>query len=105
MGADAEEMGLLKKSIFGTRDVASNWEARARQKLGYQLELSSKILFRQERHQVSGMTHGEDFVLTGQTERLTEFGSTMTGVYPIKAKLISYGSADSIKVLNRRLPW
>ena len=29
----------------------------------------------------------------------------MTGVYPIKAKNISYGSSESIKALNRRLHW
>ena len=29
----------------------------------------------------------------------------MTGVYPIKAKVISYGSSKSIKTLNRRLQW
>ena len=94
--------------MSGTRDVASNWERDWQghvKNWGYQLELSSKILFRQERHQVSGMTHGDDCVLTGQTERLTEFGNTMTGVYPIKAKLIRYGSTESIKVLTRRLHW
>ena len=29
----------------------------------------------------------------------------MTGVYPIKAKIISYGSSESIKTLNRRVRW
>ena len=29
----------------------------------------------------------------------------MTSVYPIKAKVISYGSSKSIKTLNRRLHW
>ena len=72
---------------------------------GYQLGLSSKNLFRRERHQVSGMTHGDDFVHTGPTERLTEFENKMTWVYPIKAKLISYGSTERIKALNRRLHW
>ena len=26
VGADAGKMGLLKESMYGTRDVASNWE-------------------------------------------------------------------------------
>ena len=39
----------------------------------FQLGLSPKNLFHQERHQVSGMTHSDDFVFTGPTERLTEF--------------------------------
>ena len=68
----------------------------------FQLGLSSKNLFRQERHQVSGMTHGDDSVLTGPTERLTELENKMTVVCLIKAKLISYGSTESIKALNRK---
>ena len=74
--------------MSGTRDAASSWE-RDRQehvkKAGVQLGHSSKNMFRQEKHQVSGMTHGNDFVLTGPTERLTE------------KKLISYGSTEGIK--------
>ena len=51
------------------------------------------------------MTHGDDFVLTGPTKRLTEFENKMPGVYPVKAKIISYWSSKSIKALNRRLLW
>ena len=51
------------------------------------------------------MTHGDDFVLTGPTEKLIEIERKMTNVYPIKAKIISYGSSKSIKTLNRRLHW
>ena len=46
------------------------------------------------------MTHGHDFVFTGPTD-LHE----MAGMYPTKANLISYGSTESIKALNRRLHW
>ena len=69
MGADAGKICLLKKSMCGTRDAASNWERDWQERVkswGFQLGLSSKNLFRQERHQVSGMTHGDDFVLTGR---------------------------------------
>ena len=58
-----------------------------------------------ERNRVSGLTHGDDFVLTGPTERLTELENKMMCVYPIKAQIISYGSSESIKTLNRRLHW
>ena len=47
---------------------------------GYQLGRSSKNLFRQVGNQVLGKTHGDDFVLTGPTQRLTEFENKMTGV-------------------------
>ena len=54
---------------------------------------------------MSGLTHGDDFVLTGPTKRLMEFENEMNNVYPIKAKIISLGSPKSIKTLNRRLHW
>ena len=96
-----ENMGLLKKSMYGPRDAASNWERDWQEHVkrwSFQLGLSWKeTSFR--------MTHGDDFVLTGPTERLTEFENKMTGVYPIKAKVISYGSSESIKTLDRRLHW
>ena len=47
------------------------------------------------------MTQGDGFVLTrGPTKKLMGFGRK---VYPIKAKIIGYGSPKSIKTLNRRL--
>ena len=69
----------------------------------FQLGLSSKSLFRQERHSVSGVAHGDDFALTGPTERLTRFGTEMAGVHPSKTKIISNGSSESIIALNRML--
>ena len=60
MGADAGEIVLLEKSQKGTRDAASNWDRDWQEHVknqGYQMGFSSKSLFRQEGHQVSGMTH------------------------------------------------
>ena len=58
-------MGLLKKSMW---DAASNcerdWQEHLK-RLGYDLGLSAKNLFRCEMHRVSGMTRGDDVVLTG----------------------------------------
>ena len=108
MGTDAGKIGLMKKSMYGTRDAASNWERDWQEhvkKWGFQLGLSSKNLFHHKENRVSGLTHGDDFVLTGPTKRLTEFENEMTSVYPIKAKIISLGSPKSIKTLNRRLHW
>ena len=108
VGADAGKVGLLKKSMSGTPDAASNWECDWQEHIkswGFRLGLSSKNSFYRKVYQVSGMTHGDDFVLTGPTERLAEFKSKMKGVYPIKAKIINHGSTESIKALNRRLHW
>ena len=48
MGTDAGKVGLMKKSMYGTRDAASNWERDWQehvQNWGFQLGLSSKNLF------------------------------------------------------------
>ena len=104
---DAGKVGLMKKSMYGTRDAASSWERDWQEHArnwGFKLGLSSKNLFHHKENRVSGLTHGDDFVLTGPTKKL-EFERKMTSVYPIKAKIISYGSPKSIKALNRRGHW
>ena len=71
-----DHIGLLKKSMCGTREAASKCERDGQEHVkswSFQLGLSSKNLFCQESHQVSGMTLGDDFVLSGPTERLAEF--------------------------------
>ena len=98
----------MKKSMYGTRDAASNWERDWQEHVrnwGFQRGLSSKNLFHHKENRVSGLTHGDDFVLTGPTKKLMEFERKMTRVDPIKAKIISHGSPKSIKTVNRRLHW
>ena len=73
MGADVGKIGLLKKSMYGTRDTASNWECDW-QELGLSsFDSARRTCPIKKGHQVAGMTHGDDFVLTGPTERLAEF--------------------------------
>ena len=48
MGADAGKIGLMKKSMYGTRDAASNWKRDWQEHVrswGFELGLSSKNLF------------------------------------------------------------
>ena len=61
MGTDAGKVGLMKKSMYGTRDAASNWERDWQEHVrnwGFQLGLSSKNLFHHKEDRVSGLTHG-----------------------------------------------
>ena len=73
--------------MCGTRDAASKWQRDWQEHIkswGHQLGRSSKNLFRHKEHRVSGMTHGDDFVLTGPRDGVTEFKNKMTWVCPIK---------------------
>ena len=99
MGTDAGKAGLMKKSMYGTMDAASIWERDWQEHVrhwGFQLGLSSKNLFHHKENRVSGLTHGDDFVLKWPTKKLMEFDRKMTSLYPIKAVIISYGSPMSI---------
>ena len=61
MGTDAGEIGLTKKSMYVTRDAASNWERdwqEPSKNWVVQLGLSSKNLFHHKEDRVSGLTHG-----------------------------------------------
>ena len=52
MGTYAGKVGLMKKSMYGTRDAASNWERDWQEHVenwGFQLGLSSKNLFSPQR--------------------------------------------------------
>ena len=68
-GKDEGKIGLLgKKSMYGTRDAASNWQRDWQGHLenwGYELGRSSRNLFHNKKRETSGLTHGDDFVVTG----------------------------------------
>ena len=107
-GEDVGKIGLLKKSMYGTRDAASNWERNWQGHLeswGYELGLSSGNLFHNKKKKTSGLTHGDDFVVTGTKESLLELKKQLESVHPIKESIIGAGSTKSINALNRRICW
>ena len=103
------KIGLLKRSMHGTRDAASNWKLDSQghlENLGYELERSSrKPDSQQEEKKTSGLSHGDDFVVTGSKESLFELKKQLQRVFPIKASIIGAGSTKSIKAVNRRICW
>ena len=63
VGADVGKVGLSKTSMHGARDAASKWEWEWQEHVenwGFPVGLRSKNLFYQDKHQRSGMTHGDD---------------------------------------------
>ena len=107
-GKDVGKIGLLKKSMYGTRDAASkrerDWQGHL-ESWGYELGRSSRNLFHNKKKKTSGLTHGDGFVVTGTKGSLLELKKQLESVYPIKASIIGAGSTKSIKALNRRICW
>ena len=67
-GKDVGKFGLLNKSMYGTRDAASNLERdwqRHLESWGYELVRSLRNLLHNRKKNTSGLTHGDDFVVTG----------------------------------------
>ena len=73
-GKDKGNIGLLKKSMYGTRDAARDWERdwQGHPKIeeftswGAVQEACSTT----RKKKTSGLTHGDDFVVTGSKESL-----------------------------------
>ena len=72
---------------------------------GYELERSSRNTFHDKIRETSGLTHGDDFVVTGTKGNLLELKKQLESVYPIKASVIWTGSVKSIKALSQRIRW
>ena len=103
-GKDNGKFGLLKKSMYGTRDAASNWERDWQGHLehwDYELERRSSNLFHHKKRKICGLIHGDDFVVRGTKESLLELKRQLESV----SSIIGPGSAKSIKALIRRLRW
>ena len=67
----------------GTRDAASNRERDKQGHLenwGYELGRSSRSLFHIKKRKTSGLTHGDDFVVTGSKGSLLELKKQLESV-------------------------
>ena len=61
-------------------------------------------LFGHEEHRVSGVTHGDDFVVMGAAK--SAYRSQERNCWrrnSIKTRVFSYGPAENVKALNRML--
>ena len=96
-GKDQGKIGLLTKSMYGTRDAASNWE---RDWQGH-LEHWSHVLGRRAR----SLFHGDDFTVAGSKESLLELRKQLEERVSNQSEHHRAGSAKSIKALSRRICW
>ena len=55
------------------------------------------------KQKISGLTCGDDFVVTGSRESLLEIKKRLESVHPIKVSIISASPDKSIKALNLRI--
>ena len=102
MGIDAGKVGLMKKSMYGTRDAACNWER------DWQEHVKNWVFKWDSAQRICFTTKNTECRVTtscSQGHKEIDGERKMTNVHPIKAKVIGYGSSKSIKTLYRRLHW
>ena len=103
-GIDTEKyLGLLHKSLYGTRDAPANWEAAIRAvmlKIGFSQAVSNSCLYCHAELQLRVEVHGDDFTCVGP-------GSDWIGS-PMSSSLGPPGMPNvslSIVILNRLVSW
>ena len=103
--------GMLKKSMYGTRDAAQNWEcayAEFMLSIGFKRGIATPCAFLHEGRDVRVVVHGDDFTVLGYGKDLDWFRGMIQGTFEVKFRG-RIGPADedqkSIRVLNRVIEW
>ena len=113
-GVDTREfVGLLKKSLYGTRDAPSNWEAtiwKVMKILGFTQGLSNSCLYYHPTKHIRVEVHGDDFTGLGAKEHLEWFAKELGKHWTVETR--GYlgppgmpGTKQSIDILNRLVSW
>ena len=103
--------GRLERSMYGTRDAASNWEAEYTKGLiadGFVPGVASPCAFYHPALDVRCVVHGDDFTFLGTDSSLNEVQRCMSSRYEVKVRgRLGPSPKDdkSIRILNRVLEW
>ena len=91
-----QEIGMLRKSMYGTRDTASNWEGdwqNHMQNRGTSWRQIPQHVNHDEGNISSGMSHGGANVITGPTSRMVELKNRRPKYAPSTKQIIGHGSS------------
>ena len=107
-------VGLLKKSLYGTRDAPANWEAAIKEVMislgSIQAKSNYSCLYYHEQRQIRLEVHGDDFTGVGAKAELEWLADQLAKHWAIDLRGIlgppSMPDADhSIVILNRLVTW
>ena len=116
-GESPNKVGLLKKSLYGTRDAPSNWEHAIKvvfEACGFTQGLSNPCIYFHEERQLYANVHGDDFTVVGDFHQLQWLVNTLKASWTLDVRgiLARPGSGlpaseviHSISVLNRLVTW
>ena len=101
---------LLLKSLYGTRDAATNWADAYTEvliKLGFTKGESSPCTFYHAEKGIQTVVHGDDFVSEGEKGQLLWLDKQMKLSFELKTEILGpdKGETREVRILNRVLRW
>lgn len=107
LGGDGSKVGLLRKSLYGTRDAALNWADAYSDvlfsKLGFEKGTRSPCNFVHHSRRLKLVVHGDDFVIEGPVVELKLLKDQLAKHFEIKHEIVGYGPGEvrQLRILNR----
>ena len=96
-------VGLLKMSLYGTRDAATNWQnevAKEMHKWGFKRGKYNPCLYWHKELNLQTLIHGDDFVSVGTEESVVKFKEQLESRFEVKTKVL--GSGQGLEKTRRR---
>ncbi|MDA8582757.1 reverse transcriptase domain-containing protein [bacterium] len=103
---DGDMVGLLLKSLYGTRDAAANFQKEVRRFMvshGFTAGQYSPCTYFHRTRGIKVLVHGDDFVSCGHRASLAWFKGKLDDRFEIKTKVIGRGKDEvaETRILNR----
>ena len=103
-----DKVGVLVKSLYGTRDAAYNWSeevAKFMQGIGFIRGRYNPCLYYHPVKEIETLVHGDDFASVAEARELSWLGKKLEGRFKIKTQVIGGGreAAKEGRLLNRVL--
>eukprot|EP00973_Karenia_brevis_P031298 4319995-Karenia_brevis.AAC.1 len=99
-------VGLLKKSLYGTRDASANFQAEVKRFMesrGFVQGKYSPSTYWHQKKNLKTLVHGDDFVTSGHRRDASWLREELQKRFQIKTQVVGLGKTDSSegRVLNR----
>ena len=103
--------GKLKKSMYGTRDAAKNWEAEYQKtmaELGFKTGKATTCAFHHEERDMLAVIHGDDITVLAVQGGVEWMKKQLQTRYDAKlSAVLGPGRSDdkSVRILSRIVTW
>ena len=109
-GPGSRQRGLLRKSLYGTRDAAQNWECKLGgflEKIGLRTRQASKCFYCEEARRISASVHGDGVTVKASREDAGWLIQKFKEKFEIKTQMIgeAAGLNKQIQILDRTVRW